>query len=340
MVIRISSICFLLTILCSLLYAGWVEADRFFNARTFILNQVQRDHGVRLKLEKTEVKGKSILIADKSEVALGSHGSGFLEGIRVENRKLFISRAQLQVFDDNPWLWVVGLCGEGTQVQVQIDQLNVKTSLGKTYVLGKFEISTSANYGIKGECELFTIEQWGEKSSQVSGNLTELLPAFEKGLSTDFIKFSPAKTCREINGIGLVNIEITEISSLVFQVKRPVTVAFTWNGKEAKGFLQKEGLDLEIKLTPEATTISGFGRGSGYEWYGQISSEGEQYQLFVEGLTLSEILKSGFKSNKYKIPDLGVLSGACELKRETKNNRLQLIEESKNKKITIDEELH
>ena len=317
-----------------------MEADRFFNARTFILNQVQRDHGVRLKLDKAEVKGKSLLLADKSEVALGTHGSGYLEGIRVENRRLIVSRAQFQVFDDNPWHWVVGLCGEGSQVQIQIDQLDVKTSLGKTYSLGKFEISSIVNSGIKGVCELFTIEQWSEKSCQVIGNLTVLLPAFEKGLSSDFIKFSPAKSCREINGTGMVNIEITEINSLVFQLKRPVTVACTWNGKEAKGFLQKEGLDLEIKFTPEATTLTGFGKGNGYEWYGQINAEGEQYQMFAEGISWSDILKAGFKSGKYKIPDSEVLKGACELKRERKNNRLQLIEESTNKKISIDEELH
>lgn len=235
-----------------------------------------------------------------------------------------------------------GLCGDGLQIQVYFENLSIKTALGKTYSLGKFEISSASKNGIKGVCDLFTVEEWGEKTCSVNGDLTSIHAAFEKGSAASFIKYTTSKNSREVNGLGAVTMETTAIDSLVFQIKRPVSYNCSWNGKVAKGFLQSEGLDLEIKLTPETVAINGFGKNKGFEWYGQINSEVEHYQLFVDGITLFEILKSGLYSDKYKIPEnyLSPISGACEIKRDRKSGKLSVIIESENKRFALEEVSH
>lgn len=337
--IRITSVCFLLSVVCSLLYASWIEAGRFFNAQTMILNQVQKKHGVRLKINGTAVVEKGILVAEKGEVSLGSHGAGIWEDIRIENHQIFIKNAQFQVFDDNPWLWVSGLCVDGEQIQIKMEKLTVKTALGKTYSLGKFEIMSNGYNCIKGVCEKFSVEHWGESAYAVEGDLTALHAAFENSLIVDFIRFLPAKKCREVNGRGTVSAQITLINSLVFRISQPLTVEYSWQGKEVKGILQTEDFGLEMTLTPDLVSLNGQGKSKGFDWHGQINSTEEQYQLFIDRSSLPEVFKNGSFSEKYSIPEnwLKNINGICEIKRDVKRGRIQLIVEPEGKRLTLEE---
>lgn len=342
LVIRISSVIFLFTVIGSLLYVGWVEADRFFNARTIVLNQLQRDQGIRLKIENGDHLDNGILVIERSEVSLGSHGSGVFNGVLVENHKLMIQNANLQVFDENPWQWVYGLCGAGIKVQIQIDNLTIKTALGKSYALGKFEIQSSYHQGLKGVCAGFTVEQINDNSYVAEGNLLAYIPSFEKGLSVDFIKYAKTKNCREINGLGQVSLEISSVNSLLFRLPRPLSFDCLWRGKSATGMLQAEGLNLELLLTPELTELKISGKGAGFDWQGKINSLEEEYHLFIDGdVNLSAILKTGFYFDKYKIPEDWQLklSGIVEIKRSFKNGQLQVGDDSGNRRLILEEVL-
>ena len=326
----------------SVLYAGWVEADRFFNARTILLNQIQKDHGIRLKIENPVVVSKGVLRVDKSEVSLGVHGSGVLEKIVLENHNLLIASAQLQVFEDNPTQWVYGLCGDGSNVQITIEQLTVKTAIGKTYSLGKFIISSTPDQGLKGVCDSFTVSQYNDQKYLAEGDLASLLPAFENRLLSSFVKFTVGKNSREVNGIGAVNGEINSLDSLLFQIHRPLAINFTWRGKSARGFAQIDGLDVEILLAPEQVSLKFFGKGKGFDWQGQINDQEESYQIVGDGeITIQEILKAGSFSEKYKLPESWSqkIKGVCELKRDRKNGRLEFTIPSISKREILEEVL-
>lgn len=324
----------------SVLYAGWVEADRFFNVRTILLNQVQKDHGIRLKIESPVVVTKGILRVDKSEISLGVHGSGVLEKIVLENHSLLIASAQLQVFEDNPTQWVFGLCGAGLNVQITIEELTVKTASGKTYNLGKFVINRMDDQGLKGVCEAFTVSQYNDQKYLAEGDLASLLPAFEHRLLSSFVKFNVSKNSQEVNGIGAVNGEIISLDSLLFQIHRPLAINFTWRGKSVRGFAQIDGLDVELLLAPEQVALKFFGKGKGFDWQGQINDQEESYQLVGDGeITMQEILKAGSFSEKYKLPESWSqkIKGVCELKRDRKNGRLEFTIPSISKREILEE---
>ncbi len=338
MAIRISSICFLLTVICTLLYAGWVEADRMFNARTILLEQVKKDHGFRLNLERTDSSENGVLKIEKSDISLGVHGSGMLEGIQVENQKVTIKKGTLFVFEDNPWQWVYGLSGNGQNARVTIDNLVIKTALGKEYSLGNFVIHANGTEGLKGSCDKFTLEQTGDTKYVVEGDLFAFIPAFEKLSTADFMKVSLPRTAREINGVGYCLLEITAIQSLLFEVTRPMLLNSNWRDKSLGGYSIFENKIIELQLSSESLELKTSGKGEGFVWNGKINANEEEYQVYVDGeITLASLLKSGAFSDLYQVPEhwQSKLNGLYEFKRKSKSGRLEVRAISENRSLEL-----
>lgn len=336
--IRISSICFLLTVICALLYAGWVEADRMFNAQTILLEKIKKEHGFRLNLEKTDSSENGVLKIGKSDISLGVHGSGVLEGIQVEDQKVTIKKGTLLVFEDNPWQWVYGLCGKGQNVQITIENLVVKTAIGKMYSLGNFAIHTSGPEGIKGSCDKFTLEQTGDTKYVVEGDLFAFIPAFEKLSTAVFMKVSLPKITREINGVGYCSLEITAIQSLLFEVTRPILLNSNWSDKSLGGYSIFDNKIIELKSNPESLDLKTSGKGEGFVWNGKINANEEEYQVYVDGeITLASLLKSGSFSDHYQVPEhwQSKLNGLYEFKRKTKSGKLEVRAISENRSLEL-----
>lgn len=336
--IRTSSVCFLLTFICTLLYAGWMGADRMFNARTILAEEVKKTHGVRLSLEGAEFLENGILQIEKSEVSLGKHGSGFLEGIRVENQKIEINNGVLYVFEDNPWQWVYGFCGQGQKAQVLIKNLVVKTASGKVYSLGRFDIQTSSSHTVKGSCEAFIVEQTSDDSYVVEGDLGAYIPIFDKLIASAFLKISLPKVMREMNGSGHCVMELTALQSLLFGSMRPILLSVNWRNKSLEGYASFENTAIELQLTHEKLELKTFGNGEGFIWNGKTSSDKEEYQVYVEGdVTLSSLLKSGAFFDRFQVPDLwqSKLNGLYEFKREIKSKKLEIKAISENRTLDL-----
>jgi hypothetical protein len=321
-----------------LLYAGWVEADRVFNARTILLQQVKKDHGLRLTMESSDTLENGVLLIDKSEVSLGIHGSGLLEGIRIENQKVVIKSGKFMVFDDNPWQWVYGLCGKGQKVQVVIENLVVKSATGKMNSLGKFEIQSNGIQGLKGYCNSFTTEQISDSVYVAEGDLFAFIPSFEKLHSVGFAKVAMPKAAREINGVGYSSFEITAFQSLLFRVSRPAECNSNWREKSAKGFSVFDNIILEFDLTPDSSEITASGKSEGFVWSGKINTYSEEYQVYVEGdVTLASLLQFGAFSDHYLVPDpwQNKLTGLYELKRNISNGNLEVMAISENRSVVL-----
>lgn len=301
--------------------------------------ELQVLHGLSVQSDETgSIKSNGLLIK-KGQIRLALSGSSEFSEILVEGEKVTISQLKIRVFHEKPWQWVYDFCGKGIKPQIKILSCEVTVSDNKVFDLGAFEI-TKVEGGLLGQCKAFTVQQTNNQNYSVKGNLSNFISSLGVEKDLGFLAFKSADTCKEMSGVGEINLEIQNITGLFTMMKNPFIVNAVWRGSEVSAQYQVDNFGFELKLGKMGDTLRMFYKNEGVDLNGTIEQGVETYQLVLgPDKSLDAMLKQGGFAQRYKLPEewQNRLGGIYESKHDIKAHRLQITLVTENKSIIIDE---